>query len=52
MTTLFMNNMNTYSTEQITPTWMREERYGYCEPTTQQTLTLRAFFAKLISLFL
>lgn len=52
MTTLFINNYNTYSMEQRTPKWMREERYGYCEPTTQQTQTLKSIWNKLVSLFL
>lgn len=52
MTTLFFNGYNTYSCEQTTPKWMREERYGYCEPTTQQTHTLKSVWNKLVTLFL
>ncbi len=51
MTTLFINDYNTYSMEQTTPKWMREERYGYCEPTAQQAQTFKSFFTKLAHLF-
>lgn len=52
MTTFFINDYTTYSMEQTTPKWMREERYGYCEPTVQQKQTFKSFFTKLASLFL
>lgn len=51
MTTLFLNGYNTYSTEQTTPKWMREERYGYCEPISQQTISAKSVWLKLVNLF-
>lgn len=51
MTTLFLNGCNTYSSEQVTPQWMREERYGYCEPFIQPAQTLKSLWNKLLNLF-
>ncbi len=51
MTTLYFNGYNNYSMEQNTPKWMREERYGYCEPTSLPHQTLKSFLQKLMNLF-
>ena len=50
MTTLF--TYSTYSLEQTTPKWMREERYDYCEQATHHTQTFKSFFTKLVNFFL
>ncbi len=47
MTTLF--TYSTYSLEQTTPKWMREERYDYCEQATHHTQTFKSFFTKLLN---
>lgn len=51
MTTLFLNGCENYSSEQITPQWMREERYSYCEPFSQQVQTVKSLWNKLLNLF-
>ena len=51
MTTLFLNGYDTYSTQQTTPKWMREERCGYCEPSSSQTQTVKSLWNKLVKHF-
>lgn len=47
MTMLFVDNYN-YSRESAEPTWMRQERFGYCEQTNT---TVSSFWKTLLSLF-
>lgn len=49
MTTLIIDRYDTIAREQSVPQWMREERYGYCEPSHIGCRT--SLLHKLISLF-
>jgi len=47
MTMLYVDSYN-YSRETAEPTWMRQERFGYCEQTGSSA---SSFWKKLLSLF-
>ena len=47
MTMLYVDSYN-YSRETTEPTWMRQERFGYCEQTGSSA---SSFWKKLLSLF-
>lgn len=47
MTMLYVDSYN-YTRETTEPTWMRQERFGYCEQSNTSTSSL---WKKLLSLF-
>lgn len=47
MTMLYVDSYN-YSRETAEPSWMRQERFGYCE---QNSTSTSSFWKKLLSLF-
>lgn len=49
MNTLIIDHFDAITKEQPVPQWMREERFGYCEPSHINCRT--SLFQKLISLF-
>lgn len=51
MTTLFFNGYHSDSAQPSTPIWMREERYGYCEPFSQPVQTIKSLWHRFLQLF-